>query len=400
MTLLAFWAFFLELSIILSVTMAAVDDCSNMEYWNGTHCASCSSCPRGYGVKTKCSSKQNTECHRCWPGFDYSNTTGFDGCIECDKYSNCLPGNPKKIKNCTIYSPPVCDGCADGNFFDPNSGHGGCVECSPPCNILEDETRSCSTAHDRKCTPKSTEPTTRPGPVLSNNSKGSAKEIPNSSDDGSKVQPEDPALAAGGTESPASTPLVQKAGLWVGVGVGILIIAIALVVVIIRRKSNRRKHDVNARTAATRGEEMQQRTPLMPSAECGLDLPIKNLSIDERRFIAQRLNGRYYDGYFYWALTAEKLGLRDECESWKMADNPTEKFLKAYGEKAGSTIGNLIKVLRDPKVELTQIAKEIEEKFSPQDQGEPPKHPDDTSVNLELDGQGEGDPGNEVDTNV
>ena len=79
----------------------------------------------------------------------------------------------------------------------------------------------------------------------------------------------------------------------------------------------------------------------------------------------------YILGYFYWQICADKLGLLAECESWKRAENPTEKFLTAYGEKAGSTIRKLVEVLRDPEVDLTQIAYEIEEKFSPpQDQGE------------------------------
>lgn len=71
-------------------------------------------------------------------------------------------------------------------------------------------------------------------------------------------------------------------------------------------------------------------------------------------------------------MTAEKLGIRDECEAWKNADNPAKKLLQAYGEKEGSTIRTLVNVLRDPEVDLTQIAKEIEDKVSPpQDQGEP-----------------------------
>lgn len=71
-------------------------------------------------------------------------------------------------------------------------------------------------------------------------------------------------------------------------------------------------------------------------------------------------------------MCAEKLGLQSECEYWKHhAENPAEKFLTAYGEKAGSTIRKLVEVLRDPEVDLTQIANEIEEKFSPpQDQVE------------------------------
>lgn len=64
-------------------------------------------------------------------------------------------------------------------------------------------------------------------------------------------------------------------------------------------------------------------------------------------------------------MCADKLGLHAECEVWKQAENPAEKFLTAYGEKAGSTISKLVEVLRDPGVELTQIANDIEKKFSP-----------------------------------
>ena len=76
-------------------------------------------------------------------------------------------------------------------------------------------------------------------------------------------------------------------------------------------------------------------------------------------------------GYFYWQVCAEKLGWQTECESWKRAENPAETFLTAFGEKAGSTIRKLVEILRDPEVDLTQIANEIEGNFSPpQDQVE------------------------------
>ena len=75
--------------------------------------------------------------------------------FRCDQYSNCLEGKAKKIKNCTIFSPHICEGCADGYFFDPGKGmKGGCCKCSSPCAIFEDETMPCSTEHDRKCTAK------------------------------------------------------------------------------------------------------------------------------------------------------------------------------------------------------------------------------------------------------
>ena len=70
----------------------------------------------------------------------------------CDQYSNCLEGNARIIKACTIFSPPVCEGCADENYFDPGAGpSGGCVECSARCGPFEVETRKCTTEHDRTC---------------------------------------------------------------------------------------------------------------------------------------------------------------------------------------------------------------------------------------------------------
>ena len=77
--------------------------------------------------------------------------------FSCDKHSNCLPGKSKKIKNCTIFSPPVCDGCEDGYYRDNQvKPNGGCVQCSPRCNILQVEIISCTTKHDRKLQGKRT----------------------------------------------------------------------------------------------------------------------------------------------------------------------------------------------------------------------------------------------------
>lgn len=60
---------------------AVVDDCPKSQFWNGTLCISCSPCPRGFGVKTRCSPKKDTECVACHLGFDYSNTNGFERCF-------------------------------------------------------------------------------------------------------------------------------------------------------------------------------------------------------------------------------------------------------------------------------------------------------------------------------
>ena len=78
-------------------------------------------------------------------------TAGSSLFHRCNDGSNCLDGNYKVISKCTIYSPTVCSGCEDGNFFHKSTGfNGGCVECSK-CAFDEVKTRTCSTAHDRKC---------------------------------------------------------------------------------------------------------------------------------------------------------------------------------------------------------------------------------------------------------
>ena len=75
------------------------------------------------------------------------------------------------------------------------------------------------------------------------------------------MEPEPPALAAEGTPSASSTPLVQNAGLWGGVIFGIVVFAVAIAVVIIRRKSrNGKRHRATAR---------KERRPLVSSSKPG-----------------------------------------------------------------------------------------------------------------------------------
>ena len=86
--------------------------------------------------------------------------------------------------------------------------------------------------------------------------------------------------------------------------------------------------------------------------------------------IQNAASSNFFLGYFYWEIVAGKLDLRAGCEGWKNAENPAERFLKAYGEKEGSTLRKLVEVLRDPEVDLTHFASEIETRFSKsRDQG-------------------------------
>lgn len=350
----------LGLTVIIGVTMAAGDGCQENHYWNGTNCTECSTCPRGFGRKKKCTSIKDTHCIPCWPGFDYSNTTGFESCIHCDKHSNCLPGKSKKIKNCTIFSPPVCDGCEDGYYRDNQvKPNGGCVQCSPRCNILQVEIISCTTKHDRKCKEKEHIEI----PILGVFRPTSPdKRIPNSTPYRGKVVT---TLSAEGTPYTASILLDQNGEYWGGVigGVVLLALAVAVLGIIWKMCSTRRKHHA---TAGNDTLNRQQRRTLIKSAKFDLDSPVSNLSIEGRRFITQKLNGKFHDDYFYWEIVAGKLDLRAECEAWKNAQNPAERVLKAYGEKEGSTLRKLVKVLRDPEVDLTHFASEIETHFSDQ----------------------------------
>jgi len=56
------------------------------------------------------------------------------------------------------------------------------------------------------------------------------------------------------------------------------------------------------------------------------------------------------------------VGLRDASSDWERAEKPTEKMLKAYGEKDGSNVRNFISALREAG--MTLFACELEEKFS------------------------------------
>jgi len=160
-----------------------------------------------------------------------------------------------------------------------------------------------------------------------------------------------------GGDSTSSQETFKNPWLWIGIGV----VIIAMTIFGFKRKKRnakiQRKRGANISTDKDT-RDAQEMTPLM----LGLDLPIKDLTIEGKTFIAQRLNGKGNFGYYYWQLTGEELGFLAECKAWESAENPTEKLLKAYGQKEGSTIRNLIEALR--QVELTRFAKEIEDKFS------------------------------------
>ncbi|KAJ7335996.1 hypothetical protein OS493_013365 [Desmophyllum pertusum] len=224
-------------------------------------------------------------------------------------------------------------------FYSGYGMNGGCIACSSPCTIFQDETITCSTEHDRTCTVKGTILQ-----VLSNSSTGPTKNIPNSTDNtvdfGGTEQPVDPALAIGATPPPDKTPTVKSPILWGIICAAGLVVAITVFLVVRYRRGKGRKpkddsnvHDDSDVHAGTVNNAAAKDSTL--KSKCC---------------------------YFYWQITAEKLGLLNECRAWEAADNPTEKMLTAYGDKEGSTIKSLIAALRES--ELTQLANEIEQQFS------------------------------------
>jgi len=335
----------------------AATECPALQYWNGTLCTPCSGCPRGFGVKQKCTEKKDTECQPCWPGYDYSNTTGFKPCILCDTNSNCLEGNAKKVKNCTIFSPPICEGCADGNFFDNEIGqHGGCIECKPPCGFLEVEIRNCTTQHDRECTKQWTaKEISTPTMVPHTKQRDIPSSTVHTTEDTEHLLTEQGQIQATKKKS-----FIKNNLSWVITVPSLLLITgiAGIVVHVCKKKRNVRRRKPRKDNNPPDQEHAQ---PLMP-LRGGLDSLIRDLTIEDRRFIANRLNGKFPDGYYHWQIVAEKLGLRDASSDWERAENPTEKMLKAYGEKDGSNVANFISALREAG--MTLFACELEEKFS------------------------------------
>jgi len=250
----------------------------------------------------------------------------------------------------------VCDGCLDGYFLNP--GTEGCEECSSPCSFNKIETRPCTTDHDRTCSPKAFVPT-----ILATNS--TPKEVSKRIFKPSVKPPTPPNQIDGDSPSPQETTIVKNHWLWIGISIGVVVlIAITILMIFCYRRKKRNQTCRRNRAANARSdEETRDRQEVIPLMQ-GLDLPIKDLTIDGKMFIAQRLNGRNSFGYYYWQVIGDELGFLSECRAWETAENPTERLLKAYGEKAGSTVRNLIKALRGPKVGLTQFANEIEIKFS------------------------------------
>ncbi|XP_015761851.1 PREDICTED: tumor necrosis factor receptor superfamily member 4-like isoform X3 [Acropora digitifera] len=366
---------------IASAALAAKLNCPEAHFWNGTSCNRCSRCPVGQGVKTNCSESKDTICQDCWLGFDYSNSTGMEACKGCDQDSNCLPGNSKVIQKCTVTSPRVCDGCEEGFYLNhfAREEDGGCMKCSPSCSENEIETQSCNTKHDRVCSkrPSTTEKTSTKRPSTtektstkrsSTTEKTSTKRpttLRNSSAtrEVSTLSPS-PVNVSGQGDGKGSEPekiketdqpLHKKSWLWAVIAAGGVIIALPVVVGTAVKYRQPRPHVDNnpSRIRLIRRRQPQPR---------GLDQTIRSIEVDGRSFIAERLNDKDSQDYWFFLRVAEKLGIYQECSHFTSSRNPTEAFLKLYSEREGSTVRALVGALRE--CELTLFASEIEMKFA------------------------------------
>ena len=79
---ISFYFLFFSFIYLFFFSQYAAGDCPDNYYWNGTQCSACSGCPVGFGLREPCSKTKNTECQECYPGYDYSNSTGMEECIK------------------------------------------------------------------------------------------------------------------------------------------------------------------------------------------------------------------------------------------------------------------------------------------------------------------------------
>ncbi|XP_015753729.1 PREDICTED: tumor necrosis factor receptor superfamily member 1B-like isoform X3 [Acropora digitifera] len=373
--------FLLCFVVLRSVPLAA--KCPQAHFWNGTSCNRCSGCPVGQGVKTNCSQSRDTICQKCVLDFDYSNSSGMEACKGCDQDSNCLPGNPKVIQKCTVTSPRVCDGCEDGFFLNLFAGEegGGCMECSPSCSENEIETQSCNTKHDRVCSkrPSTTEKTSTNRPrqtdwrivsILKRTDFSAT--LSKDTNDTLKVSTSPfPVLHKeteddGGSEPQKTTersettdlPVYEKPWLWAIGAFPVVIIALPIVIVTAvryRQDSNEKSHD------PVEDDQLIHRPRGQPRPR-GLDQTIRSIEVEGRSFIAERLNEKDSQDYWFFLRVAEKLGISKECRGFTSLRNPTEAFLQLYSEREGSTLRAVVGALRE--CGLTLIASEIETEFA------------------------------------
>ncbi|PFX20129.1 uncharacterized protein LOC111337269 isoform X2 [Stylophora pistillata] len=371
-------ACFALLSSLASASSTALN-CQPGYYFDGKGCTKCTQCPLGYGLKNHCSDTGHgdTQCQPCIEGYDYSDTIGLDECIQCDTYSNCLPGQSKMIKKCTVSSPPECDGCEDGYYIDDEVN--GCTRCSSPCRNDEEEVQKCLTKHDRICKPRSTRtdpvstasstPTTSTSSTSVHNSKDKA--LSTSASQRTAVTKTDAGRHQSSGEVPTAEGSSQAQGtlskyLMIRISVGVCVtILLAIVITVVGYKvtrARRRKSNDNGDPDRTNTLELAETQPCVPK---GLDRFVKHLEIHEKRIIIREISGSL-GGFTKWQTVLDKLEdpeLVEESRVWTADDDEKniKKFLDAYGEKEGSTAKRLIQAIRDAGLSLS--ANELERKL-------------------------------------
>lgn len=342
-------------------------------YFDGKGCTKCTQCPLGYGLKNHCSDTEDTQCQPCIEGYDYSDTSGLDECILCDTYSNCLPGQSKIVKKCTVSSPPECDGCEDGYYIDKKVS--ACAKCSPPCRFNEEEVQKCLTQHDRICTPRSTHTdavsTTSSTPITSTSSTSGNNSKDKVVSKSTKRQTVVTTKTADSSEVPRTegSSREQKADqdkyLTIGISVGVAVVVLALLITFAIYKvcKGRRRKLIQL---------TQEEVPLEPIRQRnGTDRLVRDLSTEEKKLLIRELSGSEL-GYSHWKAVLDKLddpGLREESRGWRDDKQATNinSFLETYEKKEGSTVKKLIKAMKDAGLEVP--ANSVQQKLCPDEVG-------------------------------
>lgn len=113
-------------------------------YENGTHrCERCSDCPRGYQIRNKCTSYNDTVCEPCPSGW-YNSLSGST----CKPCAGCGPGTYIR-RHCSSIKKTVCRKCPK-NTYTAKLNVTLCLQCKR-CHPNQDQISVCRGLNDTVC---------------------------------------------------------------------------------------------------------------------------------------------------------------------------------------------------------------------------------------------------------